>query len=95
MSTTSAIADLKARLDVVFVQVQATRQIRDNLDNEWQILKKEPGFDALVKADIEYRTVLNTYWDGVEELRILIEARDAQAAEAARATKSEQNTQSN
>jgi hypothetical protein len=76
MSLVSAIDALRAKLDVVFTQVQATRQIRDELDIECHILQK--CSDAYIKADIEYRTARNTYWNGIEELRALIDARDAE-----------------
>jgi len=92
MSLASAIVALRAKLDGVFTQVQATRQIRDELD-ECHILHK--GFDAYIKADVEYRTARNTYWKGIEELRALIDARDAEEAEGARATNSQPSIQSN
>jgi hypothetical protein len=93
MSLASAIDALRAKLDVMFSKVQATRQIRDELDIECHILHK--GFDAYIKADVEYQTARNTYWKGIEELRALIDARDAEEAEAARATNSQQSIQSN
>ena len=93
MSLASAIVALRAKLDVMFSKVQATRQIRDELDIECHILHK--GFDAYIKADVEYRTARNTYWNGIEELRALIDARDAEEAEAARATNSQPSIQSN
>ena len=93
MSLASAIDALRAKLDVMFSKVQATRQIRDELDIECHILHK--GFDAYIKADVEYRTARNTYWKGIEELRALIDARDAEEAEGARATNSQPSIQSN
>ena len=92
MSLVSAIDALRAKLDVVFTQVQATRKIRDDLD-ECLVLQK--CSNAYIKADVEYRTARNTYWNGIEELRALLDARDAEEVEGARATNSQPSIQSN
>jgi len=72
--TKPEVVALMAKLDDMFEQVKTARAFRNSLEEDMIVQKGEKNYKEYRNADLAYRSVNHAYYDGIEELRKLLEA---------------------